>query len=99
MFNIFVLKCMQNTYYIGITNNNFFKIKDYKEENEWTQQFKPIFLHKFYLNKTEEDLYNITLNYMSIYGINDVRTNDFNTYILSENDIIKLNCDINKRYD
>jgi len=36
---------------------------------------------------------------MSIYGIDDVRTNDFNTYILSENDIIKLNCDINKRYD
>ena len=99
MFNIFVLKCMQHTYYIGLTDNNLFTKQDYKENNEWTTQFTPIFLHKLFLNKTEQDLHNITINYMSIYGIDNVRTAKYNKYILSDNDLIILNYDINKKYN
>ena len=90
MFNIYILKCMQNTYYIGKTNLFKFTLENYNNINEWTLQFKPIFIHKFFINKNDDDLYNITLKYMSIYGIHTVRSDIFNKYILSELDIYTL---------
>jgi len=75
-FNIYVLKLLQDKYYIGKTykdiNQRF--TQHYKGIGaEWTKLYKPIKMIEFFqtTNKFQEDL--ITKKYMDKFGIENVR--------------------------
>ena len=75
-FNLYVLKLIQNKYYIGKTNQNVLVRYDQYVMgfgSRWTQMYKPIQIIEQFKssNKFIEDIY--TKKYMDLYGIQNVR--------------------------
>ena len=75
-FNIYVLKLVQDKYYIGKTYKDIL-IRYEQHKNgfgaEWTKLYKPIKMIEFFqtTDKFKEDTY--TKKYMEKYGIENVR--------------------------
>lgn len=86
---IYILQLKHNKYYIGNISNTKQQQNNYflKSSNKWTQKYKPIkvlSLIKTY-SVFDEDRY--TLEYMSKYGINNVRGGSFCKIRLEHNEI------------
>lgn len=75
MINIYVLKCENNTYFIGKTNNKqIFKFKNFNAlYYDFTIKNKPLYLYKIIENCDIFDLDKIVKKFMNKYGIDYVR--------------------------
>tara|TARA_B100000674_G_scaffold432779_1_gene390772 strand:- start:549 stop:1004 length:456 start_codon:yes stop_codon:yes gene_type:complete len=87
MFNIYILKCDNNKYYVGKTKNNINKrLRQHFNGTGslWTKKYKPIELIEEinYCDEFDEDKY--VKKYMSIYGIDNVRGGSYSQFELTE---------------
>lgn len=92
MVYIYVLKLEHSKYYVGKTDNPYFRLSNHfnSSGSEWTKLYKPI---KVLEVKTECDDYDedkVTLQYMDAYGINNVRGGSFVSVKLDESYIKTL---------
>jgi NAD-dependent DNA ligase len=84
--NIYILKLEKEKYYVGTTNNKYFTLQSYLNNNKaaWTQKYKPLKLIRFiedcYIY--EENI--VTLNIMKLYGIANVRGGSYDKVILDK---------------
>ena len=95
MTTIYVLKLEQNKYYIGKTNDLQSRIEHHfnDEGSEWTRRFKPIENNPIetFNNCDDYDEDKITLKYMGLYGIRNVRGGSFCEIELDERCIFTIN--------
>lgn len=105
MVYIYILKLENNKYYIGKTNNPINRLSQHTNNNgsEWTKKYKPIKLIELIedCDNFDEDKY--TKIYMQKYGIDNVRGGSYNQMILSNENIItiqkELDSSLNKCYN
>lgn len=89
---IYILKLTENKYYIGKSTNIINRIEDHILGNgaEYTKIFKPIKLLKTIETNDKFDEDKITMQYMELYGICNVRGGTFSKPILPEYQIETL---------
>ncbi len=96
MLSIYVLKCENNKYYIGSTKNLDSRINEHFNGygSTFTKTFKPIqLIHSFNtFDRYDED--KTVKQYMSKYGIHNVRGASYSTIELSEETINNLQKEI-----
>jgi predicted GIY-YIG superfamily endonuclease len=75
MVYIYVLRCKQNKYYVGKTNNPSMRMEDHikGQGSEWTKMYEPIELHTLILDCDNFDEDKYVKKYMARYGIDNVR--------------------------
>jgi DNA ligase (NAD+) len=84
--NIYILKLEKEKYYIGTTNNKYFTLQSYLNNNTaaWTRKYKPLkvirFIEDCYIY--EENI--VTLNLMKLYGVANVRGGSYDKVILDK---------------
>lgn len=85
MVYIYVLKLEYNKYYIGKTNNPKFRLEEHFKSygSAWTHKYTPIKVIKTIPNCSDFDEDKYTLEYMSKYGIDNVRGGSFTELDLS----------------
>jgi predicted GIY-YIG superfamily endonuclease len=87
--NIYMLQLANDKYYVGKTNNIDFRLTDHfdNDGSAWTKKYIPISLISLIkdCSKFDEDKY--TLEYMSKYGIKNVRGGSFCELKFDENTI------------
>jgi len=93
MVCIYILKLQDNKYYVGKTDN--FE-KRYQEHlngsaSSWTKKYKPISVEQIFQNASPYDEDKYTIEYMSKYGINNVRGGVYITEALDSNEIYNIN--------
>jgi len=84
MVKIYILKCINNKYYIGRTNNIFRRINEHLTQygSSWTTKYKPIKIKEIdNCDIFDEDKY--TLKMMAQYGISNVRGGTFTRITLT----------------
>ena len=100
---IYILKLEKDKIYIGQTDN----IQTTYEENingqicDWTKLYKPYKIERlfdFEMNKEFSDVNKITEDYMSTYGINNVRGGIYSNIELETNQIFYLENELNQKY-
>ena len=93
---IYVLKLEQGKYYIGKTNNIKRRYMEHLQGSgaSWTAKYKPLRLEKLLpsTNPFDEDKY--TKQYMTIFGINNVRGGTYVTDYLPPEQIALLKREI-----
>ena len=101
MVSIYALKCKENKYYIGKTNNCSFRLKDHFVQNgsTWTKKYKPIKIISIVHNRPDSDEQIITQEYMSKYGIDNVRGGPWTKHIISEDEKNIINKIIDSNLD
>jgi hypothetical protein len=89
---IYILKLQENKYYIGKTNNFEKKKKEHFNgyASLWTKKYKPISVEKIINNTDPFDEDKITLEYMALYGIDNVRGGIYITEKLDENQLYTI---------
>lgn len=93
---IYVLKLENNKYYIGRTNNTERRYMEHlNSDNKWLKTFKPIRILEEVILTSNHQEDNITKDYMSKYGIDNVRGGSYTTFELSEDIKIFLTKEIN----
>jgi predicted GIY-YIG superfamily endonuclease len=90
MITIYVLKCVNNKYYVGKTFNDHIKRFNIHKKGKgaiWTKKYLPIEIINFYKNcdRFDEDKY--TKTYMDKYGIDNVRGGSYTQVKLNSNTI------------
>lgn len=101
-YNIYIIKCKENKYYIGKTEKDP-KIRFQKHLNGrgsvWTKKYKPEKLVKVYekCDSYDEDKY--TKIYMEKYGIDNVRGGSYTTTKLNQETINFLQKEIDSAQD
>ena len=93
MSTLFVIKLLENKYYIG-SNHNIQQIFKYifsnKEKKEkWLMKYKPLYIDKIIYNCSEHDEYHLLLKYMKEYGYENVWGHTCDSFLIE--DIIKKN--------
>lgn len=92
MTSIYILRLVQNKYYVGRSNQVKDRIDQHYNGNgsAWTQKYKPLELYALYNNcdPLEEDFY--TLKMMKEFGIDNVRGGSFSNVILTSEQIAVL---------
>lgn len=75
MVFIYVLKCSQGKYYVGKTTNPNYRLDSHFSEggSAWTKKYNPISLYELIPDQTDHDEQRVTQEYMSKYGIDNVR--------------------------
>ena len=75
MVNIYVLKLKYSKYYVGKTNNTFYRLTDHFSEggSAWTKKYQPISVIEVRKNCKDVDEQIVTQDYMKKYGIKNVR--------------------------
>ena len=75
MIYIYVLKLVNNKYYVGKTVNPHFRLENHFESSgsSWTKKYKPIQVHELRPDQSDHDEQRITQEYMAKYGIDNVR--------------------------
>ena len=83
---IYILKLVEDKYYIGKTTNVRMRYKQHVEGNgsEWTRKYIPIRLIKCFEMKNLFDEDNTTKEYMKNHGIDNVRGGSYCQIILSD---------------
>tara|TARA_B100001758_G_C18309042_1_gene556748 strand:+ start:815 stop:1120 length:306 start_codon:yes stop_codon:yes gene_type:complete len=83
---LFIIKCQKDKYYLGLSNSFvsiFFKHFENQLNIHWLTIYKPMQLlyieHFFNIEKLNKTV----INYMYIYGIENVRGGDYSNVILS----------------
>lgn len=89
---IYILKLNDNKYYIGKTNRTV--NERYQEHVEgigsfWTNKYKPISINKEIINCSPFDEDRYVKEYMSIYGVENVRGGSYNQEVLND-DVVKF---------
>jgi hypothetical protein len=89
MTNIYILQLENNKYYIGKTENPYFRLNEHFSSfgSEWTNKYKPIYVIELLLNCDDFDEDKYTLIYMKKYGIDNVRGGSFCKLKLSDSEI------------
>lgn len=89
MVFIYVLQLEQDKYYIGKTNNPYFRLENHFKLNgsEWTKKYKPLKVLELISNCDDYDEDKITRKYMDKYGINNVRGGSFVSIKLDESSL------------
>ena len=84
--NIYVPKLDNNKYYVGKSENVEKRFEQHISGNgaSWTKLYKPISIEKIIENANIFDEDNITKQYMSLYGIDNVRGGSYVTEILND---------------
>ena len=93
MVFIYALQLEEEKYYIGKTNNPYFRLDNHFNSNgsEWTKKYKPLLVFELIPNCDDYDEDKYTIKYMEKYGINNVRGGSFCKIKLCNNNIITLN--------
>tara|TARA_B000000557_G_C20781887_1_gene446900 strand:+ start:924 stop:1523 length:600 start_codon:yes stop_codon:yes gene_type:complete len=93
MVFIYVLKCQQNKYYVGKTNNPNVRLETHysREGSAWTKKYKPIKVIELIKNCDDYDEDKYTKIYMDKYGIDNVRGGSFVSVKLDDSTITHLN--------
>lgn len=101
MVSIYVLKCKENKYYIGKSNNHNFRLKDHfsNHGSTWTKKYKPIKVDVLLHNKSDSDEQIITQEYMRDYGIDNVRGGPWTQHVITEEEKEIINKIINSNSD
>ena len=75
MIYIYVLKLENNKYYVGKTTNPQFRLENHfcSTGAEWTKKYTPLKLHELRPDQSNHDEQRITQEYMTKYGIDNVR--------------------------
>lgn len=75
MIYIYVLKLENNKYYVGKTTNLQFRLENHfcSTGAEWTKKYTPLKLHELRPDQSNHDEQRITQEYMTKYGIDNVR--------------------------
>lgn len=83
---IYVLRLENDKYYIGKTRNLEERISDHFSNagTRWTKQHKPIDILHIIPECKEQDLDKYTLNYMKIYGFENVRGGSFSSLVFDD---------------
>jgi predicted GIY-YIG superfamily endonuclease len=86
-FNLYVLKLVQDKYYIGKSCHNiWYRFSEHNKGRgaQWTKIYKPIMILENFEsdNKFIEDI--LTKKYMEIYGIENVRGGSYSNIILRD---------------
>ena len=86
IYTIYVLKLETNKYYVGKTVNPTYRLKYHFGENGslWTRKYNPISIHELRPNRPATDEQIVTQEYMSKYGIENVRGGPWCKITLSE---------------
>jgi hypothetical protein len=89
MVSIYILQLQNNKFYIGKTNNPFFRLEQHFNSNgsAWTKKYNPIKVIEIIPNCDNYDEDKYTIKYMTQYGINNVRGGSFCQIKLDENNI------------
>ncbi|GBB83150.1 hypothetical protein RclHR1_00010032 [Rhizophagus clarus] len=96
MFTVYILKCNDEKYYVGKTTG---EINDRYLQHcsgygaEWTRIYRPVKIFDSFQTDNVHLLSNITLDYMKIFGIDNVRGDEYSKVTLSaeeENNIRRL---------
>jgi len=96
---IYVIKCQEDKYYVGKTNNIRERLKEHKynQGSEWTKKYRPINIEEIYYTQNgyaEDDL---TITVMKKYGIKNVRGGCFCKLILSQEEIFSIKLLLNRK--
>lgn len=93
MVTVYVLKLEYGKYYIGKTNNSSVRIDQHfnNNGNSWTKKYNPIEIVELFSNSDIYDEDKITIKYMGIYGIDNVRGGSFTKLTLNEMEIDIIN--------
>ena len=92
MVTVYILKCLNEKYYIGKTNNDVInRFKRHQKGNGaiWTKRNKPIEILEIYQNCDHFDEDKYTKIYMDKYGIDNVRGGSY-TKIKLDNSTIEF---------
>ena len=92
MVYIYVLKCQQNKYYVGKTNNPNVRLESHgtAEGSAWTKKYKPIKVLELIKHCDDYDEDKYTKIYMDKYGIENVRGGSFVEMKLDDSTISHL---------
>ena len=96
MVFIYILGLLENKYYVGKTNYPSNRINDHYNGNgsSWTKKYKPVRICHVIpdMDTYDEDKY--VIQYMNLYGIENVRGGSFSCLFLSSYtiDILKKMC-------
>lgn len=102
IFDIYVLECENNKFYVGRTNNLDHRLQQHFDGLgcEWTYLNKPLDVAKVYYDCSPYDETTITIELMMYYGIDSVRGGAYNMVDLSPQNvknIIHLVCSAEDR--
>lgn len=97
MLFVYILRLRCNKYYVGKTINPNFRIDSHfnYSGSEWTKKYKPIEVIEIKDNCDEYDEDKITIKYMNLYGIENVRGGTFVNFKLNKSTIDVLTQMIN----
>lgn len=89
MVYIYALQLQNNKYYVGKTDNPRFRLDAHFNSNgsAWTKKYNPIRLIDLISECDEFDEDKITLRYMHLHGIDNVRGGSFCREILNESEV------------
>lgn len=96
MVTIYILKCQKNKYYVGKTNN-IDRVKNHFINNgaTYTKKYKPISIDKIIEDQNDFDEDKYVKQYMSIYGVDNVRGGSYSQLNLDIFQIESLKKEIN----
>ena len=93
MVFIYVIKLEKGKYYVGKTDNPSFRIEKHFNcsGSAWTKKYKPLTLIELKPDCDDYDEDKITIQYMSRYGIDNIRGGSFSKIELSDEEIKIIN--------
>lgn len=90
MTNIYILKCEDNKFYVGKTNDIEKRLEEHfndeKYASAWTSYYSPIKLKRFIENQDDYDEDKWVIRMMANKGIENVRGGSFSRVILPDED-------------
>jgi hypothetical protein len=98
---IYVLKLENDKYYIGKSKNHLQRIEDHKNNigSYWTKKYKPLEVIDVFEQNDSFDEDKTTLQYMDLYGIENVRGGAFVQLNISNSQIEFIQKILNSRND
>ena len=92
MVFIYALQLERGKYYVGKTNNPFFRLENHFNSNgsEWTRKYKPLRVIELIPDCDDYDEDKITRQYMDKHGIHNVRGGSFVSTRLDESTVSTL---------
>lgn len=93
MVYVYILKLLNDKYYIGKSDNPEIRIENHMALNgsSWTKLYKPINVIEIIPNCDDYDEDKYTLKYMEKYGVENVRGGSFCEVNLSKENITTIN--------
>jgi hypothetical protein len=98
---LFVIRCQEEKYYLGLSNNFvsiFFKHLENLENVDWMNIYKPIELVHIEQFFDIEMLNCCVLRYMDYYGIENVRGGHYSNTVLNFEQYDEIMCQINNDF-